>query len=128
MQILDVAAAGSAYQYKWPSGEYETYPNWIEYRVIASDGEHRARIGFGMRKTYGRDRKRVVVWIDGHPQAEFLEADDFGNSGDLLSEIRVPGESGERMCRYPEEAVPDRYSGLPIVGIPTRVSGPGIHN
>jgi hypothetical protein len=30
-----------------------------------------------MRATYGRDRKRVVVWMDGEPQAEFLAADDF---------------------------------------------------
>jgi hypothetical protein len=80
-----------------------------------------------MRTAYRRDRGRVVVWIDDHPQAENLGADDFEQSGDALSEIKVPGEADERMCRYPEEAVPDRYIGLPFVGLPTRVSGPGVH-
>ena len=128
MQILDVGAVGSDYRYKWPSGDYESYPHWIDYQTIASDGEHLFRVGFGMRKVYGQDRKRVVVWIDGHPHAEFLGAEDFEHSGDLLSEIRVPGDTGERMCRYPEETVPERYSGLPVVGLPARVAGPGVHN
>jgi hypothetical protein len=128
MQILDVGSEGSDYQYKWPSGDYESYPHWIDYRSLASDGEHLVRIGFGIRKVYGQDRKRVVVWIDGQPQAEFLGADDFEHSGDLLSEIRVPGDQGERMCRYPEEPIPERYSGLPAAGLPTRVAGPGVHN
>jgi hypothetical protein len=69
-----------------------------------------------------------VVWIDGEPQAEFLGADDFDRSGDILCEIKVPGATGERICRYREEPIPERYSGLPVVGMPTRVSGPGVHN
>jgi hypothetical protein len=128
MQLRDLAAVGSDHVYRWPSGHEENDPHWIEYRALGVDGEHRVRIGFGTRKVYGRDRKRVVVWIDGHPQAEFLGADDFDHSGDVLSEIKVPGSTGERICRYPEEPVPERYSGLPVVGLATRVSGDGVHN
>lgn len=76
----------------------------------------------------GQQRKRVILWIDGHPQAEFVGTDDFEYSGDLVSEIKVPGEAGERMCRYPEESIPERYSGLPVIGLPTRVTGPGVHS
>jgi hypothetical protein len=128
MQLLDIAAVGADHVYRWPSGNQEPYPYWIDYRAVGADGEHRVRIGFGMRPTYGRDRKRVVVWIDDQPRAEFLAADDFDRSGDVLCEIKVPGNAGERICRYPEEPIPERYSGLPVVGLPTRVNGPGVHN
>lgn len=128
MRILDVMAVGSDYDYRWPSGDIESYSHWIEYRAVGADGEHVIRIGFGVRAVYGSDRKRVVVWIDGRPQAEFLGADDFECTGDVLSEIKVPGNTGERMCRYPEERVPERYAGLPTVGLPTRISGSGVHN
>jgi hypothetical protein len=36
----------------------------------------------------------VVIWINDHPHAEFIGADDFDVSGELLSEIKVPGERG----------------------------------
>lgn len=128
MQLLDIEAVGSNHIYRWPSGDQEPYPHYIDYRALGPDGEHQVRIGFGIRATYGRERKRVVIWIDSHPQAEFLGADDFERSGDVLCEIKVPGNSGERICRYPEEPLPERYAGLPVVGLPTRVSGPYVHN
>lgn len=127
MHLLDVTSTGTDYLHRWPSGTEEPYPFWIDYRANASDGVHRVRVGFGMRPTYGQDRKRVVVWIDGQAQCEFLVADDFDRSGDVLAELKVPGDRGERICRYPDEAVPERYSALPVLGLPTRVSGPGVH-
>ena len=128
MQLRDVINVGINYTYRWPSGYEEPYPHWIEYRAITTDGEHEVRIGFGTRHVYNQDRKRVIVWIDNYPHAEFLGADDFDSSGDVLSEIKVQGDPGERICRYPEEAIPERYYGLPIVGLPTRVAPPGVHN
>lgn len=128
MQLLDLVATGVDHVYRWPSGKNEPYPHWVQYRAVAVDGAHDVLIGFGTRPTYGRPRRRVVIWIDGHPHAEFLGADDFNRSGDVLAEIKVPGEKGERICRYPEEAIPERYSGLPVVGLPTRVAGSGVHN
>lgn len=128
MQLLDIAAVGADWVYRWPSGNEEPYPHWIEYHAIGADGKHHVRIGFGTRQVYGHDRKRVVVWIDGHPHAEFLGADDFDHSGDVVSEIKVPGNAGERICRYPDEPIPERYSGLPVVGLPVRVSGPAVRN
>jgi hypothetical protein len=126
MQLLDVIGAGKKYKYHWPVGS-ELFDHWIEYRAKTGRGTQTVRIGFGVRQTYGQDRRRVVVWLNGRPSAEFVGADDFDNSGDVLAEIRVPGQKGERMCRYPEDAVPERYAGLPIIGLPTRVSGSGVH-
>lgn len=128
MQIVQVIQAGSDYHYKWPGGDIETYSAWIEYEARADDGNHTIRIGFGTRTVYGQARPRVVVWIDGYPQAEFLGADDYTASGDLLSEIRVRGKVGETMCRYPTDAIPDRYAGFTTVGLPTRVDAKGVRN
>ncbi len=128
MQLLDVASTGTNYQYRWPDTSTETYASWVEYRAHSADGNHPVRVAFGDRDTYGKPRRRVLVLIDGHPHAEFLGADDFDCTGDILSEIKVPGDVGERMCRYPDEVVPERYGGLPVLGLTTRVSGPGVHN
>ena len=127
MQILTISHAGENHDYRWPSGNIESYGNWIEYEALAADGVHLVRIGFGSRTTYGEDRVRVVVWIDGKPQAEFFGADDYSSSGDVLAELKVPGDRAPRICRYPQEPVPERYAGLPVVGLPTRVTGPGVH-
>ena len=127
MQLLNVTAVGNDYSYRWPDGNTLLYPHWIEYQAVGSDGDHNVRIGFGSWPTYGRARRRVVVWIDDRPQVEFQGADDFNQSGDILSEIKVPGDAGERICRYPDEPVPERYSGLPVVGLPTRILVPGVH-
>jgi hypothetical protein len=128
MQLIDIVDAGTKYQHRWPDGSNERYDSWVEYKARSASGEHRVKVAFGIRDTYGKPRRRVLVLIDGHPHAEFLSADDFDSSGEVLSEIKVPGDVGERMCRYPDEVVPERYSGLPVCGLPTRVSGPGIHN
>jgi len=128
MQLLDVVATGNNHEYLWPSGDTEIYENWIQYRAVSEEGERLVRIGFGTRPAYGQNRKRVVIWIDDYPHAEFLGADDFDVTGDVLSEIKVPGGKGQRTCKYREESVPPRYAGLNVVGLPTRVSGPKLHN
>ncbi len=128
MLLKDVVGLASDWEYVWPGADREVYGSCVDYRAIAWDGEHEVRVGFGMRPTYGQDRKRVVIWIDGYPEAEFLGADDFNATGDVLSEIRVPGDSRDRMCRYPDEAVPERYCAFPVIGLPARVTGPKVHN
>lgn len=126
MRIVGVKDAGRNFTYQWPEGT-ETYDCFVEYIVMDEDGEHDVKIGFGKRHTYGRDRIRIVVWIDGHPHVEFLGADDFEQSGEVLSEIKVPGDVGERICRYPDEPIPERYSMFNVEGLPLRVQGAGVH-
>jgi hypothetical protein len=100
MQVINVVGTGKNFKFKWPDGSFENYANWIEYQAIAEDGTHKVRIGFGKRYVYGQQRLRILVWIDGHPHAEFFSADDFNASGDLLSEIKIHDKRGEAMCRY----------------------------
>jgi hypothetical protein len=128
MQLLDVEATGTNHEYLWPSGDTEIYEHWIQYRAVSAEGERHIRIGFGTRPAYGQDRKRMVMWIDDYPHPEFLGDDDFEVTGNVLSEIRVPGEKEQRICRYAEESVPPRYADLNVVGLRTRVSSPNLHN
>lgn len=127
MRIVRMKDAGRNFSYQWPDGSKEVYDCFVEYEATAEDGEHTVKIGFGNRHTYGRSRSRIVVFIDEHPHGEFLGADDFENSGEVLSEIKVPGEVGERICRYPDEAIPERYTLFDTVGLPLRVQASGVH-
>lgn len=126
MHIIKIKDAGRDYKYKWPEST-ETFDYFMEYITKAEDGEHDVKIGFGRRPTYGKDRIRVVIWIDGKPDAEFVGADDFEKSGEVLSEIKVPGNVGERICRYPDEPIPERYAMFNFEGLPLRVKGSGVH-
>ena len=129
MQVLNVVAVGSDFAYRWPSGNVETYPQWVEYSARGTDGRsHNIRIGYCLREVYGADRPRVTVWVDDHPSAEFFGVDDFDHSGEVVSEIRVAGDVGEVMCRYPEEPIPERYVMFNTVGLPTRVEARGVRN
>ena len=127
MRIIEIKDVAKDYTYNWPNAS-ETFDYSIEYRAESEDGEHNVKIGFGKRHTYGKDRVRIVVWIDEHPFAEFLGADDFESTGDVLSEIRVSTDEGERICKYSEDHIPERYAMFNVIGLPCRVKGKGVHN
>ena len=123
--VVRCMGAGKAWKHAWPDGTVESY-DWVEYEARGQDGMHKIRLGYGHRSAYGRVRVRVVVWVDQHPHAEFVAADDFEISGVVLSEIRIGRGRRIRMCPYPEELVPERYAGLNICALGSRVSGPGV--
>jgi len=127
MHILRIRNVGKNYTYVWPPPEgSETFDYFVEYDAIAEDDQHIVRAGFCKRHAYGKNRMRVVIWIDGYPHAEFVGADDFDRSGEVLSEIKIPGDRGERSCRYPNEPIPARYAMFNVEGMPTRVKGPRV--
>lgn len=128
MQIIGIIETGSDYEYTWPDSSIEVYPSWIKYLTRAEDGDHEVTITFGTRDVYGKERIRILVLIDGYPHAEFFGADDIEYSGEVLSEIKLKGEVGEPMCRYPEDPIPERYGMFRTAGLPTRVEAKGIHN
>lgn len=128
MHILKINDVGKDFEYKWPDG-VERFDYFVEYITKDEDGEHKVKIGFGTRPTYGKDRIRVVIWIDNQPQAEFFGTDDFDKTGEILSEIRIQRDGGKvTSCEYPEEPIPERYSMFNVVGLSTRVQGKGVHN
>ncbi|MDL1971449.1 MAG: hypothetical protein LWW94_10915 [Candidatus Desulfofervidaceae bacterium] len=129
MQLLDILKVTKNYSYRWPGGDVERYEIAITYKAVSNDGEHEITIAYTKRNTYGKDRRRVV-WIDGYPYAEFLAADDFYVTDEVLSEIKFYDEENEsiRMCRYAEDAIPQRYSMFKVDSLRRRVNGAGVHN
>lgn len=111
MQIVNVLKVRNNHSFKWPGGYKENYDVAIDYDAISEKGKHIIRIGYCIRETYGRDRRRVVVWIDDYPYAEFLESDNFAITGDVLSEIRFYDDEkdNKRMCKYKDDTLPERY-------------------
>jgi hypothetical protein len=126
MRIIGITGVGSNFLYSWPAGK-ENFDHYIDYRASGGKGEHQVRLGFCHRTTYKRNRIRVVVLIDGRAHAEFLGADDVEKSGEVVVEIKVPGERGERICRYPDEPIPERYNMFNVEGLKLRVKGKGVH-
>lgn len=61
------------------------------------------------------------------PTQNFSEQ-DVEQSGEVLSGISVPGEAGERICRYPDEPIPERYTVFNAEGLPLRIQGPGVYS
>ena len=127
MQAFKVESVGANFKYNWPTTT-EVFDHYIDYRVIAEDGDHIVRIGFCRRKVYAKERMRVVVWIDNHSHTEFAGADDFEKSGEVLSEIRLPSKGSTKMCRYPDDVIHERYRLFNVVGIPNRIKATGVHN
>jgi hypothetical protein len=126
MRIIGIKNVGKNFKFRWPK-EQEIFDYFIDYEAIDHDGKHNIRVGFCKRQTYGKNRMKVVVWIDDYPYAEFLGADDFENSGEVLSEIKISDRREERILRYPDEPIPERYAQFNVVGLPLRVQGSGVH-
>jgi hypothetical protein len=98
--------------YQWPS----TREHYLRYRVFIgrTHAEGAVHIGLGetIRKNkWGRDRKYVVAFLSsGSPQqplAEFVAADDYEETGELVAVIR--GSDGGRRMYGPGDALPGVY-------------------
>jgi hypothetical protein len=100
--------------YQWP----EARERYSRYRVFmgTTRSEGVVHIGLGettRKKKWGRDRKYVVAFLSsGAPQkplAEFLAADDYKESRELVAVIR--GSDGGRRMYGPGDALPEIYEG-----------------
>jgi hypothetical protein len=100
--------------YQWP----EERDRYSRYRVFmgTTRSEGVVHIGLGetvRKKKWGRDRKYVVAFLtSGSPQkplAEFLAADDYAKSRELVAVIR--GSDGGRRMYGPGDALPEIYEG-----------------
>jgi hypothetical protein len=99
--------------YQWP-GAREHYSR---YRVFIGMTRAEGAVHIGLGETirenkWGRDRKYVVAFLSsGAPQqplAEFVAADDYGETGELIAVIR--GSDGGRRMYGSGEALPRVYT------------------
>lgn len=130
MQILDISGVKNDYSFKWPDENSEDFDTAITYKAISEIQRLEITIGYGHRLTYGTNRRRVTVWIDNYPYAEFMGADDFEITGEVLSEIRIWDDENKnkKMCRYAVDIIPERYSMFRTESLKHRVTGDGVHD
>jgi hypothetical protein len=99
--------------YRWPKrrDDYSTYRVFIG----TTRGEGAVQIGLGetiRENARGRDRKYVVAFLSGgspqHPLVEFVAADDFEDTRELVAVIR--GSDGGRRMYGLGDKLPTVYS------------------
>lgn len=98
--------------YQWPEGRDRYSPYRVFMGTTRSEGVVHIGLGETVRKKkWGRDRKYVVAFLSsGGPQkplAEFLAADDYAKSKELVAVIR--GSDGGRRMYGPGDALPEIY-------------------
>ncbi len=108
-QLIDQRADQN---YRWPK-YLEEYPRYEVYSGITrNDGTVHISLGWAERtETWGRDRAYVVAFLSETspqiPLVEFLEADNYAKTGELLAVIR--GSDGGRRMYGPGDALPQVY-------------------
>jgi hypothetical protein len=99
--------------YSWPQLN-ERYTSYAVYNA-ETDREGSVNIALGLAeryRTWGRDREYVIAFLtSGAPQVplvEFLETDDYKETGKMIAVIR--GRDGSRKMYGPGDSLPDIYS------------------
>ena len=115
--------------YQWP----DSLDRYSRYRVFMgttrSEGVVHIGLGETIRKNkWGRNRKYVVAFLSsGSPQkplAEFLAADDYKETRELVAVIR--GSDGGRRMYGPGDALPEIYEGFRTQMYDDRVDHAGV--
>lgn len=96
---------------RWPEGPEEMAVTQL--RALLPGGAVEVGVGrvLGGRFAFGRIRPRIHVLVGGEVQAEFVGADDFEQSGEMLSVLKQPG--GNKHAARPSD-VPEQYHGLHV--------------
>jgi hypothetical protein len=118
--------------YRWPSGR----DHYIPYRVFMGTTRAEGAVQIGLGETiranaWGRDRKYVVAFRSGgspqHPLVEFVAADDFEDTRELVAVIR--GSDGGRRMYGIGDQLPAVYADRFRTQIYNqRVAHPGVWN
>lgn len=119
---LDLGEA-SDFSYTWPNKNTEHFTSAKEGVLTDAGTNYHVKIGFTVRKSAGKKRRRSLVLINRYPTVEFVSA-DAGGQGPMASIIRDPaGKQLPTGARLPAE-----YSGLRIGPYRDIVTGPGAPN
>jgi hypothetical protein len=117
--------------YQWPQ-TLERYERYDVYRgQTQAEGTVFISLGWTVRHgAWGTDRVYVVSFLSQRapqtPLAEFLAADDYAETGDLIAVIR--GSDGSRRMYRPTEDLPPAYAPFRIATYRDRVQAKGAWN
>lgn len=98
------------FDFAWPEGPEHFDRGW-DYTATVGSSAFQVRHGLGGREVYGRYRIHSVTWLDGQPMVEGVAADDYAESGSLLSTLRIEGRAHVRDW----SELPMGYAGFTIV-------------
>ena len=99
--------------YRWPKGRDLYMPYRVFMGTTRAEGAVQIGLGETIRENkWGRDRKYIVAFLSGgspqQPLVEFVAADDYGQTGELVAVIR--GSDGGRRMYGVADALPAVYS------------------
>ena len=99
--------------YRWPKERDRYAPYRVFMATTRTEGAVQIGLGETIRKNrWGRDRKYVVAFLSGgspqQPLAEFVAADDYEDSRELVAVIR--GSDGGRRMYGAGDALPAVYA------------------
>lgn len=129
-------APAAPFSHRWPDRLEERYDRAFAGRLDGPSGLLYVRLGFGMRTTVGRERRRAVVFlsdrpfrereraIGGRPVVEFTAVDDFEQSRRFASLIRSPAGKEIRAG----QDLPADYHDRTVVPYNTVITGPYSHS
>ena len=116
-RIVSTEALGP-FSWRWPEDVEHFERGWLAL-VNLNGAELQVRHGIGRRNVFGASRPHSVTWVNNEPTVEGVGADDYDQSGALLSLIKVT----KKQLR-PHEPVPEGYSQFHVVVMAEAVSGP----
>lgn len=110
--------------HKWPDGKVEQFLRAQNGTATYTGREYHVALGFTVRKSAGRLRRRCLVIVDRYPTVEFVKAEDEESVGPMASIIK--DRTGKQI---PSNAsAPSEYEGIPVGGYREVVDGPGAPN
>lgn len=113
VEILD------EFTFRWPADDERFERGW-QYSVAVDGRQYQIRHGLGGREVFGRWRVHSVTWVDGKPQVEAAEAEDYEVTGELIGLIKRADGKDVRSV----DELPAGYADVPIVVHNEAVIGP----
>ena len=111
------------FDFKWPNKDgvdkSEHYDKGYEATKILNDHEYTFKIGFGNRKSSGKIRRRVTIWLGNRAVVEFAGSNDYPDSGLLAGIIRL--KNGKQLV---SQRIPEEYKEFRLQRFNTIVRGP----
>jgi hypothetical protein len=112
------------FDHNWPE-MIESF-DAMEFSVVTDKGDASVLIGYTSREAFGKKRKRVVVFIDGHPEVEFNGTDDYGTTGQLVGLIKKP--NSQQHYRHGVDIPPVEYTPFNIIRYKDYVKASGSYD
>ena len=109
-----------AFQYTWPNGLTEEYSLAYEGTFEDASRHFEVKVGIGEREAAGKNRKRVLVLLNGRPTVEFAGANDFEKSELVASLITLPNKKRLK----PHQPIPKEYRSFDVRQYNSLIKGP----